>query len=170
MAIDPMGTTVAILHVADTSGVVTAAFGSAQPPLPSGSALFLVDLATGDVTEIAGAQRGGVFWSPTGDRLLSVSLDAIDGVLWFRWQVHTLDGDLVGQSDRMLPSLTMRRSYLPFADQYAQALTMWSPDGTQFVFAGEVEGAAEGIWIQAADTDGSSQFLIDGDFAAWSPK
>jgi Tol biopolymer transport system component len=64
----------------------------------------------------------------------------------------------------------MRLAYLPFADQYAQALTMWSPDGTQFVFAGEVEGASDGIWIQAADADGSSQFLIDGDFAAWSPK
>ena len=96
MVIDPMGTMVAILHVADTSGVVSAGFSSAQPTVPSGSSLFLVDLATGDVTEIADAQRGGVFWSPTGYRLLSVVVDATDGELWFRWQVHTAEGELTG--------------------------------------------------------------------------
>ena len=167
---DPSGKLAAVLHAADTSGVVTAAFGSAQPTVPLASALFVLDLGTGGVSEIADAERGGVFWSPTGDRLLSVTLETTDGDLWFRWQAHTLEGELSGQSDRMRPSLTMRSAYLPFADQYAQALTMWSPDGSQFVFAGAVEGKAEGIWLQRSDANGGSERLTDGDVAAWSPQ
>jgi Tol biopolymer transport system component len=88
------------------------------------------------------------FWSPTG-----------------RWSVWS--GDHVTTSAAYEPSQTFGQQYLPFFDQYAQALTPWAPDGSAFAFAGVVGGSA-GVYVQQVD-GGAPTRVSDGEFVLWSP-
>lgn len=46
-------------------------------------------------------------------------------------------------------------------------VTGWSPDGKQILFISDEGG--KGTWMYDVDGGASTQFLADGDFAAWSP-
>lgn len=169
MVLSPDGDRLAILHLG--SGGVVAASAPAQAPTTV-RGVYVFDLATKTATRAFDGDRVGLFWSPQGDRLLSLGADS--DPTWFRWEVHDVTdpaaAELVGRSARMRPSATMVTSYLPFADQYAQTMTPWSPDGERFVFAGFVDGESAGVWIQDATSDGGSTRLTSGEFAAWSPR
>jgi Tol biopolymer transport system component len=55
---------------------------------------------------------------------------------------------------------------LPFFDQYAQSMTLWSPDGEAFAYPA-MTGGIPGIWIQ--DIDGTDPIrLTDGSWVSWS--
>ena len=73
-------------------------------------------------------------------------------------------------TERFVPSLELSRDYLQFFEQYAQSMTLWSPDGSAFVYAGQQEGSGEsGIWIQPATPDTAPVRVADGVVASWSP-
>jgi Tol biopolymer transport system component len=76
-------------------------------------------------------------------------------------------GDHVTTSAAYEPSQTFGQQYLPFFDQYAQALTPWAPDGSAFAFAGVVGGSA-GVYVQQVD-GGAPTRVSDGEFVLWSP-
>jgi Tol biopolymer transport system component len=58
------------------------------------------------------------------------------------------------------------RDLVPFFDQYAQSMTLWSPDGTAFAFPAAVNGEA-GIWRQ--DLSGGDPIRVaGGSWVAWS--
>jgi hypothetical protein len=47
-------------------------------------------------------------------------------------------------------------------------MSLWSPDGSAFAYAGTTEAGDSGIWIQPARA-GSEPILVSGGvFAAWS--
>lgn len=169
MVLDSTGSRLAIVHAGSDDGVVTASFAVAQPEIPASNGTFVVDLGSGDVTRLTDARRLAPFWAPDSQSLLSLAAEPGSNGAAFRWEVHDLAGLLIGHSDAMVSSGTMIQAYLPFASQYAQTLTPWSPDSSRFVFAGAVAGE-DGIWLQDATTEGGSARLTDGEVAVWSPR
>lgn len=135
-----------------TEGKATAWFWSAD-----GSALaFLepVDPSTPDPTDCAG----------TDPAIQGGTIEA--AYRWTFWR----NGSLTFGST-FYPSWELRCAYLPFFDQYGKSLTFWSPDASQFAYAGAAEpGAPSEIWVTSTEGfEASGSPVADGVFAAWSP-
>lgn len=129
--------------------------------------LSVIDRRSGTTDRVAAEYSPAFFWSPDGTKLLSLRPE-VEGSLAFRWNVWE-DGSSFS-SDRFVPSLELSRDYLQFFEQYAQSMTLWSPDGSAFVYAGQqVESGVSGIWIQAATIDTAPVRVADGVIASWSP-
>lgn len=129
--------------------------------------LMVVDIATGEAVEITDVPIAAYFWSPDGERLLYLDPDPDEEEFWYRWGVW--DGTSSFLLPRFVPSLMLVRDYLQFFEQYAQSMSLWSPDGSAFAYPGMNEDGEEGIWIQAARPDRAPVLVADGDFVAWSP-
>lgn len=108
------------------------------------------------------------FWSPTSDALLLMTPErgSTSAQPLHRWRVW--DGRMRFVSAPFLPSPTFFEQYVPFFDQYAQALTPWSPDGKAFAYAGTSD-AGTGIWVQPVANGTPPQLVSDGGFVMWSP-
>ncbi len=141
---------------------VTAAYQRDDAPEAPVGALGVIDVDGGEVTTLAVETTISFFWSPSGT-LVSLHPDG-ERSGWFRWRVWGTE-PVTGPPYR--PNATMVREYLPFFDQYAHSLTLWSPDGRAFAYAGSHDGGGDGIWVQPVD--GSDPVRVaDGRFAAWS--
>ena len=158
---DPSGSRVAVQGSADAPDAVSAALQ--QIPRVPFNSLAVIDVASGTLERISDEPALGFFWSPDGTTLLFLTGgDQPATVQWHTWQ----DG-VTTELATFTPSPTFLRDLLPFFDQYAQSMTLWSPDSTQFAFPGVV-GDERGIWVQPVD--GSSlDRVADGVFVAWSP-
>ncbi len=129
--------------------------------------LSVIDRESGTTRRVATEYSPAFFWSPDGTKLLSLRPE-VEERLVFRWNVWE-DGSSFS-TERFVPSLELSRDYLQFFEQYAQSMTLWSPDGSAFVYAGQqVESGEAGIWIQAATIDASPIRVADGVVASWSP-
>jgi WD40 repeat protein len=129
--------------------------------------LFVRSIDGGRARRITRRETTTFFWSPTGSSLLLMTPFADDAdPTAHRWRVW--NGDVVRSvSPPFVPSHTFFSEYAPFFDQYAQSLTLWSPAGDAFAFAGSVDGRA-GIWVDRLD--GSAPELItDGTMVSWLP-
>jgi len=142
---DDIGSTVAALQV---------------PLLPAGR-LLVVDGDNGEFVEADTELAVAFFWDPTGTRLLILEFSE-DGT--FRWKVWE-DGATTAFPD-FLPAPGLLRDLVPFFDQYAQSMTLWSPDGSAFAFPGAVDGV-EGIWVQDLDASDPRR-VAGGTWVAWS--
>jgi Tol biopolymer transport system component len=129
--------------------------------------LSVIDRKTGKIERVATEYSPSFFWSPEGDKLLSLLPDVTPERLWFRWGVW--QGGSSFTTGRFVPSLEFSRDYLQFFEQYAQSMRLWSPDGSAFVYAGESESGESGIWIQPAAEDAAPVRVAGGVFATWSP-
>jgi TolB protein len=135
---------------------------------PGGSqqGVFVVDVGGGPPVRATGRETTAFFWSPRGDALLLMTVESRARIehahRWWLW-----DGRVRAVSKPFLPSPTFFNSYVPFFDQYAQALTPWAPDGSAFAFAGLI-GDRAGIWVQPIDGSDPTR-VTDGEFVAWSP-
>lgn len=129
--------------------------------------LSVVDVAGGDVVPISPVPSLAFFWSPQGDRLMFLRPSLQQDVVWFRWIVW--DGEDFFQTPRFQPSEEFARNYLPFFSQYAQSMSLWSPDGSSFAYAGTNEDGESGIWVVEAVPDAVPALVSDGVFVAWSP-
>ncbi len=173
LVLDPTGQRLAVVRRdrgGDGAVLQASTRGQASDPVPAG--LFTIELDSGAIVAIDDDPFTlAPFWSPGGQLVLSLTVDDDEPGRWARWQVHDVSGELVVESDRMNPSRTVAQ-LLPFADQYAQSMTPWSPDGEAFVFAGTVEGGggADGIHVQRIDESGGAIRLSDGVYAMWSPR
>lgn len=136
-------------------------------PDGSRSGVFVRDVDGGPATLVTTDETTAFFWSPDSENLLlmSVALGA-DVAETHRW--HVWNGHERFVSEPFLPSPTFLSQYVPFFDQYAQALTPWAPDGSAFAFAGSVHGRS-GIWVQPVDEGAAPSFVSGGSFVAWSP-
>jgi TolB protein len=106
-------------------------------------------------------------WSPDGRRLLLMSREEGDDPAAHRW--HVWDGEEARPiGPAFLPSPTYLRDYLPFFGQFAQTMTLWSPDGRSFAFPGLI-GDRAGIWVQDLDAAEPTFVVEDGSVVAWSP-
>ena len=114
------------------------------------------------------------FWSPTGDRIAWVGVDSATREM--ELSVSPVSG---GESRRLFRFSPTGEffTYLSFFDQYAYSHSMWSPDGSALVVAGN-DGPESGrrngsgpsggnIYAVDADT-GESQRIAAGKVAVWS--
>jgi TolB protein len=129
--------------------------------------LTVIDIRTGETTEVVEGPTGGFFWSPNGERLLYIVSDPDGERIWYRWGVW--DGTSSFTTPRFIPSLLVVQEYLPFFEQYAQSMSLWSPDGSAFAYPGENEAGETGIWVQSAEPDRAPVLVAEGSFVAWSP-
>jgi TolB protein len=131
------------------------------------SPLTVLDVATAETTEVTDETVAAFYWSPDGERLLYLDPDPTQDQVWFRWGVW--DGRRAFTTPRFIPSQRMIEEYLPFFEQYAQSMSLWSPDGSAFAYPGMDESGDTGIWIQSARSDRAPVKIADGDLVAWSP-
>lgn len=134
--------------------------GEAEP-------LSVVDRESGAIEEVATGSAPSFFWSPAGDRLLYLYSETEADRVWLRWGVW--DGETTFSTPRFAPTLVFARDYLQFFEQYAQSMSLWSPDGSAFAYAGASESGEEGIWVQSALPGSGPVLVAGGVFAAWSP-
>ncbi len=107
----------------------------------------------------------GLQWSPVGDRLLL--LDEVDDGL-LAWSVIDLAGTVVDEMPPFEPTATFAQAYVPFLDQYAQSMSLWSPDGSRFL-SPESFGGVPHVVIHAIGLGEQRTVLAPGEMAVWSP-
>ncbi len=130
--------------------------------LRGGTAVEIVELATGQVEPIVDDGGVAAVWSPDGTRL-AVLLIEPDGLA--RWAIWSAGGLVEGASFR--PTGTFVRDYLPFWDQYLRSSTPWSPDSTALTHTAVGERGPE-VLVQPAD--GSAATVLGaGEMSWWSP-
>ena len=129
--------------------------------------VLVIDIRSGRSEVVSRRATSAFHWSPDGRRLLlMIPEDGADPTS-HRW--HVWDG----RSERpigptFLPSPTYLRDYVPFFGQYAQTMTLWSPDGRSFAFPGLI-GDRAGVWVQDLGAT-EPTFVVDGgSVVAWSP-
>lgn len=175
--------------------VITASFQTEPPPFQEDvvdpieqDALYVLPIFGGEPFSITDSPSLAWFWSPDGSTLAWVQKvaataeDTTDcssadpavraGTIatayqWSFWRSGTLT---FGPS--FYPSWELRCTYLPFFDQYGKSTTFFSPDGTQFVYAGASEpGEPSQVWVTGTEGFETTGVVVagDGTFAAWSP-
>lgn len=155
----PDGQRIAVLPVeSDDVGLSVVA---QQAPILPGGRLVVVDSGEGGFVEIDGGVGVAFFWDPTGERLLVLEVADNGGFRWRVWE----DGESQTFPE-FVPSPGFLRDLIPFFDQYAQSMTLWSPDGTAFAYPGVLDGEA-GIWRQDL-SESSPMRVSDGSWIAWS--
>ena len=155
----PDGQRIAVLPVSgDDVGLSVSA--QQAPTLPGGR-LAVVDTNDGSYDEVETAVVTAFSWDPTGQRLLVLEVTDAGAFRWRVWE------DRESQTfPEFIPSPGFLRDFVPFFDQYAQSMTLWSPDGTAFAYPGAV-GGVDGIWRQ--DLSGGDPVRVaGGTWVAWS--
>jgi len=128
----------------------------------------VVDVRSARSRAVTEAPTSAFHWSPDGRRLLLMTMEEGDDPTTHRWQVW--DGKVVTRiGPTCQPSPTFWRDYVPFYGQFSQSMTLWSPDGSSFAFAGLI-GDRAGIWVQDLDAEEPSFVLDGGSVVAWSPE
>ncbi len=169
IVVDPTETFVAVQVLGDLMAAppttVTAFRQPTDPDLPTmGGGVWVYELSSGEAFQVSDEERRGMFWDPSGTRLLML---APDGEL-ARWQVWSIDGSSrYTKLAEMSPMLL--RDYLPFYDQFAKSVTFWSPDGSSFVYSALADDGFFTIFIHNASKNGVSTEVAKGPIAVWSP-
>ncbi|HKI28127.1 MAG TPA: hypothetical protein VKB32_01705 [Actinomycetota bacterium] len=105
--------------------------------------LSVIDIGTGETVEITESAIASFFWSPDGERLLYLDPGSPDGEqLWFRWGVWYGTSSFL--TPRFIPSELIAIGYLQFFEQYAQSMSLWSPDSSSFAYPGMSEDGERG--------------------------
>jgi len=152
------GTRVALQTTGGGGGVEVAL---EDPPTISSNRVVVVDTTTGEVAEVTDELALGFFWSPDGEKLLTL-VPAAQSVTPKVWAVDGTVTDFPGY----VPPATMLQDTFPFFPQYAQSVSFWAPDSSAFAFAGEIEDEP-GIWVQSLGED-EPQLISGGRWVAWS--
>lgn len=133
-------------------------------PLVERSAFVIVDLAGGELVEIARGETVAFFWSPDGSKMLFFDLDREVGPVW---KVY----DVASAETMLYPSLRLGEQFvervLPFFEQYALSMQLWAPDSSAFAYPAQVPAGAA-IFVQPLD-GGVPQLVSDGTWVSWSP-
>jgi len=160
---DPTGSRLAVEPVGRQPATIEALYR----PVPelALNRLSVLDIASGEVQSVTSQPVVAFFWSPGGDRLLVLGGTNRPGELvWSVWE----DGTTT-ELTRFVAPTTFAADLVPFFDQYAQSMTLWSPDGAAFAFPGDIEGE-RGIWVQHVTGDRELRRVSDGSWVAWSPR
>ena len=141
--------------------------------------LMLVPVDGSPVTTLSSGRSSddvwAFFWSPAGDKLAWVAVNAAEREL--EWIVSPSDGSDAKRLFSFQPSAEVS-IMLSFFDQYAYSHSPWSPDGKSLVVAGSKGEAARrsngrtpaGNRVYVLDVDGASEprDLGAGVLAIWS--
>lgn len=134
------------------------------PGVPANT-LTVLGLEDGTATTVAVGDIAAFFWDPSATRLLYLEIvDAPAGELaWHVWE----DG---ATSDFATFTLDPEWwiSFAQFFDQYAQSMTLWSPDGSAFAYPGR-DGEDPAVWVQRLDADEPVR-VGSGSWVSWGPE
>ena len=127
-------------------------------------ALVVVGLDDGTLEIAADEGIVAFFWDPSARRLLYLDFAGAGSseLAWHVWE----EGE-VTDFHTFTPDPIWFATFVPFFDQYAQSMTLWSPDGTAFAFPGTVDGES-GVWVQHLDREAPVRILA-GSWVAWGP-
>jgi len=130
-----------------------------------GERLTVVDLEDGS-TELVSSDLVATFqWDQTGERLLFAAVVGEAGDARLEWSVWG-DGESTMVASHQI-QLPWARNLLPFQDQYAQSVRLWSPSGSRIAFPALVDGT-DVVVIQPVD--GTPEVIIsDAVWSAWAP-
>lgn len=126
--------------------------------------LVVVGLDGGNQVDVSDRRPLLFDWSPDGSRLLYVTVDTEEGTL----VPHVWDGGDSRSYPSYRPTVTTAREYLPFWDQYERSLSLWSPAGDAFVYAGLDDESAGRILVQPLEEAGPVD-VGPGEWASWIP-
>jgi hypothetical protein len=132
-------------------------------PTLAPDALAIVGLDDGTVEIVATEGVVAFFWDPDGRRLLHLVTGDDAELTWKVWE----DG-VVTDYASFVPDPSWFANLVPFFDQYAQSMSLWSPDGKAFAFPGSV-GGESGVWVQHLD-QASPVRISSGSWVAWGPE
>jgi len=136
----------------------------ALPAIPSG-VLMVVDLEAGSFTSVTSDVSPFFQWDREGRRLLFATLvdDPAPALQWHVWENGSIEDYAV-----FSPDPSWFRSVIPFFDQYAQSISLWSPDGSAFAYPALVDGEPR-ILIQERDK-ASPRNIAGGVWVTWAPR
>lgn len=181
LVVDPTETFVAVQVFGElmvTPPTTVTAWRQQDPPSPDdtdtdgtdaelptmGGGVWVYELESGQAFQVSDEERVGMFWDPTGTRLLMLAPDGERA----RWQIWSIDG--ASRYTKLLDlSPVLLNDYLPFYDQYAKNITFWSPDGSSFVYSALADDGFLTIFIHNAAKNGVSTEVAKGPVAVWSP-
>ncbi|HJQ91828.1 MAG TPA: hypothetical protein VJ950_08975, partial [Acidimicrobiia bacterium] len=112
------------------------------PAIPSNT-VVVIDVDSGEMSEVVGAASLGLFWSPDGESLLVLTPDEggaaeLATTVWRAGETTELS--------TISPNPTFVGDVLRFFDQYGQSLQLWSPDSAAFALPGAIDDDP-GIWV-----------------------
>ena len=124
------------------------------------------DLQSGETVVAWENISAGFWWSPDGTTLaILVGAEQPTLARWFVWRG---EASFVGEPFRLTRNFAT--GYVPFFDQFAQAVSPWSPDSSQFVYTGTNAAGEQGVYVQQAEPDTAAELIADGGVIAfWSP-
>jgi len=160
-------------------GTQLAVADQSNPRVPLFDRLMLVPLDGGPITTLtsnAGSSEvWAFFWSPAGDKLAWVSVNAQEQEL--EWVVSPSDGSDNKRLFSFQPSSEVF-IMLSFFDQYAYSHSPWSPDGKWLVVAGTKGKVAlrnngrtptgDRVYVLDVEGDERPRDLGAGVLAVWS--
>ena len=157
------GDRIAIITGGDLETGGVQALAQALPTITSG-VLTVVDLAQGTFTSVTSDLSPMFQWDPVGEQLLYVTFvdDPAPALVWHVWE----DGD-VTDFEPFVPEPSWFGTVAPFFDQYAQSVSLWSPDGSAFAYPALVDGSPQ-IMLQRVDGSAASA-ITPGTWVAWNP-
>ena len=150
-------------------------------PLAAYGPLWVHDVASGEAVQIASASVVGFFWSPDGEKLAYLQHEGggpppaqeissgpqQESDFWLRW--YLWDGEYSHPLSRFAPTTAFSSDYLQYFDQYAQSVSLWSPESEALVYSGSDETGRAGVWVLPIAEGSAPLWVGAGTLAAWSP-
>lgn len=150
--------------------------------LPAFGALYVEDVESGERVTVAEETVISFFWSPDGTKLAYLVPEEHapvprapeaaplrqEGELWVRWYVW--DGETSTALTLFSPTQDFVYDYVRYFDQYAQSISLWSPDSQSLLYAGMSESGLSGIWTLPIAPTGTPKRVATGVLATWSPR
>ncbi|MDQ4074912.1 MAG: hypothetical protein M3220_01560 [Chloroflexota bacterium] len=142
--------------------------------------LWVRDLEANRAWELSKMPVVAFFWSPDGKKVAflrpelrrrdqrppQASPPKQESRLWFRW--HIWNGERTYPLARFSPTRSFLLDYLRYFDQYAQSVSLWSPDSQTLLYAGTGEDGRRGIWTLPVEESSTPQRIARGVLATWS--
>ena len=144
--------------------------------------LWVHDTETHRAWELSKSPVVAFFWSPDGKRLAFLRPEWHEPVQrapeaaplrqdpqpWLRW--HIWDGEKTYPLTLFVPTDAFLDDYLRYFDQYAQSISLWSPDSQMLLYAGLSESGLSGIWVLPVEQNSQAELIASGILAGWSPR
>lgn len=144
--------------------------------------LLVTDAAGGNARTLADGDTLAFFWSPDGGQIAYLTLTrSIEGAapgahlvaqgdeVRLRWNVADV---VTGQSRALttfVPSDTFA-NLIPFFDQYARSLQVWSPDSRRLVYGVDEGTQGEGVYVVDVTPGGAYRRIAAGSMGVWSAR